>query len=82
MTTINWHTYIHADPNILRGKPVVRGTRLSVEFLLGLFSAGWSEQQVLENYPTLSAGALQAVFAFAAESLREESLYALPDAAD
>ena len=82
MATINWRTYIHADPNILRGKPVVRGTRLSVEFLLGLFSAGWSEHQVLENYPTLSPGALQAVFAFAAESLREESLYALPDAAD
>ncbi len=75
MAKVNWRTYIHTDPNILRGKPVVRGTRLSVEFLLGLFSAGWSEQQVLENYPTLSAEALQAVFAFAAESIREESLY-------
>lgn len=82
MAAVNWHTYIHADPDILRGKPVVRGTRLSVEFVLGLFSAGWSEQQVLDNYPTLSSEALQAVFAFAAETLREESLYAFPDAAD
>ncbi len=82
MAAVNWHVYIHADPDILRGKPVVRGTRLSVEFLLGLLSAGWSEQQLLDNYPTLSSEALQAVFAFAAETLREESLYAFPDAAD
>ncbi len=82
MATVNWHTYIHADPAILRGKPVIRDTRLSVEFLLGLFAAGWSEAQVLDNYPTLTTEALQAVFAFAAESLREETPYALPVAAD
>jgi uncharacterized protein (DUF433 family) len=59
----------------LNGKPVVIGTRLSVEFLLGLFAAGWSEQQVLDNYPTLSFEALRAVFAYAAEGLREDILY-------
>ena len=62
-----WGQYIHADPEILRGKPVVRGTRLSVAFLLGLFAYGWSEQQVLENYPTLTPESLRAVFAFAAD---------------
>ena len=82
MATINWYTYIHADTGILRGKAVVRDTRLSVEFLLGVFAAGWSETQVHENYPTLTSEALQAVFAFAAESLREETLYVLPVAAD
>jgi uncharacterized protein (DUF433 family) len=69
---MDWKTYIHSDPKILPGKPVVKGTRLSVEFILGLFSEGWMEQQVLESYPTLSAMAkgrsqtiaLQAVFAF------------------
>jgi uncharacterized protein (DUF433 family) len=39
----DWHAYIHCDPQILMGKPVVRGTRLSVEFLIGLFAAGWTE---------------------------------------
>lgn len=75
---MNWQKYIHTDPKILVGKPVVKGTRLSVEFLLGLFAAGWTEQQVLDNYPTLTPEALRAVFAFAAESLREESLYTIP----
>ncbi len=70
--------YIHADPEILQGKPVVKGTRLSVAFMLGLFAAGWTTEQVLENYPPLTREALQAVFAFAAECLREEALYVLP----
>jgi uncharacterized protein (DUF433 family) len=75
---MNWQKYIHTDPKILVGKPVVKGTRLSVEFLLGLFAGGWTEQQVLDNYPTLTPEGLRAVFAFAAESLREESLYTIP----
>lgn len=73
----NWRDYIHADPEILAGKPVVKGTRLAVEFLLGLLGAGWSQEQILTNYPTLAPEALQAVFAFAAESLQDESLYSL-----
>jgi Uncharacterized conserved protein len=75
---MDWRQYIHADPEILLGKPVVKGTRLSVEFILGLFAAGWTEQQVLENYPTLTPEALRAVFAFSAECMREEALYTLP----
>jgi Protein of unknown function (DUF433) len=51
---MDWKTYIHSDPKILLGKPVIKGTRLSVEFILGLFSEGWTAQQVLENYPTLN----------------------------
>ena len=72
---MSWRPYIHTDPSILVGKPVVKGTRLAVDFILSLFAAGWTEQQVLDNYPPLTHEALQAVFAFAAESLREERLY-------
>lgn len=57
---MNWKTYIHSNPKILLGKPVIKGTRLSVEFILGLFSEGWTQQQVLESYPTLNAEAIQA----------------------
>lgn len=60
---MDWRPYISADPNVLVGKPVVKGTRLAVEFILGLYAAGWTEQQVLENYPTLTSEALRAVFA-------------------
>ncbi|MBC7264344.1 MAG: DUF433 domain-containing protein [Chloroflexi bacterium] len=78
---MDWRDYIHSDPEILLGKPVVKGTRLAVDFILGLFAAGWTEKQVLENYPTLTPKALQAVFAFAAECMHEESLYIVPSGA-
>lgn len=79
---MNWRSYIHSDPDVLLGKPVVRGTRLSIDFILGLFAEGWSQEQVLESYPRLSAEALRAVFSFSAECMREESLYILmPEAA-
>ena len=68
---MNWKAHIHSNPKILLGKPVIKGTRISVEFILGLFSEGWRQQQILENYPTLNAESLQAVFAFAAENPNE-----------
>lgn len=74
---MNWHEQIHSDPEILAGRPVVRGTRLAVDFLLGLFAAGWSHQQVLESYPALTPDALRAVFAFAAEAMHDESFYSV-----
>lgn len=70
MTALSAH--ITSDPEILGGKPVVRGTRLAVDFVLGLFAAGWTREQVLENYPSLTADALKAVFAYAADVLHEE----------
>ena len=75
---MDWQPYIYSEPGILLGKPVVKGTRLAGDFLLRLFAAGWTEQQVLDNYPTLTPEALRAVFAFAAECMREEALYVLP----
>jgi uncharacterized protein (DUF433 family) len=60
---------------------VVKETRLYVEFILELFAKGWTEQQVFENYPTLSVESLQAVFAFATDCILEESLYTIPSEA-
>ena len=74
---MEWHDYIHGDQSVLSGKPVVRGTRLSVEFLLGLLAEGWTEQEILENYPQISQEVLQAVFAFAAECMRSELIFAV-----
>ncbi len=74
---MNWQDYIHTDPAVLVGKPVIKGTRLSVDLLLGLLAEGWTEAWILENYPQLSHEALQAVFAFAAEVMREEMIYPL-----
>jgi uncharacterized protein (DUF433 family) len=77
---MDWRPYIHSDPGILLGKPIVKGTRLTVDFVLRLFAAGWTEQQVLDNYPTLTPEALRAIFAFAAECMQEEALYVLQSA--
>jgi uncharacterized protein (DUF433 family) len=65
---INRTVPIHSDKDILLGKPVVKGTRLSVEFILERFASGWTEAQVLENYPRLTKEDLQAVFAYASSS--------------
>jgi uncharacterized protein (DUF433 family) len=74
---MDWRKYIHSNPNILLGKPVVKGTRLSVEFILGLFAAGWTESQIVESYPTLSTESIRAIFAFAIECMQDEFLYTL-----
>jgi uncharacterized protein (DUF433 family) len=70
----DWRDCIHADPAIMVGKPVVRGTRLTVEFVLHLLGAGWSREDIFENYPGLTDEALRAVRAFAADErlLRQE----------
>lgn len=73
---MQWQDHIHSDPKILVGKPVVKGTRLSVVFILGLFSNGWTEQQVLENYPQLTKESLRAVFAYVQECMEDEIVIA------
>jgi len=78
--TIDWRMFIHSDPAILVGKPVVKGTRLSVDFILRLFANGWTFEEIFESYPRLSPEALQAVFAYASECLSEEALYDMPRA--
>ena len=72
---MGWQEQIHSDPKILGGKPVVKGTRLSVEFILELFAAGWTEDQVFEGYPHLTKDALSAVFVFAADTTREDLVF-------
>ena len=72
---MRWQNYIISDPSILVGKPIIRGTRLSVEFILELLANGLSEQKILENYPHLKRRAIQAVLAFASEVIKDERVY-------
>ena len=74
---MNWHEYIHSDASVLVGKPIIKETRLSVEFLLGLMAEGWTEKQILGSYPQLCPEALQAMFAFAAKCTRDERVYGI-----
>jgi uncharacterized protein (DUF433 family) len=72
---MKWHEHIHSDPEILGGKPAIKGTRLAVEFILDLLANGWTEEQVLESYPALTPESLRAIFAFAAEALHDGFVY-------
>ncbi len=63
------------DPQVLAGKPIVRGTRLAGEFIIDLLARGWSEAEILENYPGLEIEDLRACLAYASEILRSESVY-------
>jgi uncharacterized protein (DUF433 family) len=66
---------IALDPSVLVGKPVIRGTRLSVDFIIGLMAEGWSEAQILENYPGLTHDDVAACLAYARDVLRSEKVY-------
>ena len=59
--TGDWRDRIVADPAVLTGKPTVRGTRLGVAFLLDRLAAGWSREELLENYPRLTGEDIEAV---------------------
>jgi uncharacterized protein (DUF433 family) len=75
---MDWHERITMDPNVLVGKPVIRGTRLEVEFIVELLAQGWSEAEILESYPGIVREDILACLAFASERLREERIYPLP----
>ncbi len=80
MTTVDWREHVISDPAVLAGKPILKGTRLAVEFVLELLAAGWSQDALQENYPQLTEERIRAVLAYAAETFREERVYLLPPA--
>ena len=70
---MKWKDYITAASAVLGGKPTVRGTRVSVEFIIQRLAEGWTEMQLLENYPRLTLTHLQAVFAYVQECIEDGS---------
>lgn len=74
---MNWRAYIHSDKSVLLGKPVIKGSRISVELILKLFEIGWTKDEVLENYPHLTSDHIRAVFAYTRECLQQELLFPL-----
>ena len=69
---------IVVDPEILAGKPVIRGTRLAVEFILELLAAGQSEEDVLRNYPGLTHDDILACLSHASYLAHEYRAYPIP----
>ncbi len=75
---MDWRTRIVVDPAVLVGKPVIKGTRISVELVVDLLGRGYTTQQVLDQYPHITASDVQACLAYASEVLKSEKVYALP----
>jgi uncharacterized protein (DUF433 family) len=74
---MEWRDRIVSDPNILLGKPTVKGTRISVELILGWLANGWSFDDILAAYPHVDRQDILAALAFAAELMREEEYIAI-----
>ena len=69
------HPRVVLDPQILAGKPVVRGKRLAVEFIIGLLADGWTEANILNNYPHLTHDDIIACLAYARDALSFERVF-------
>lgn len=72
---MDWRDKINLNPSVLAGKPLVRGSRLSVDFILGLMGQGWSEIDVPRNYPGITHEDIAACLQYASEILQSEKVY-------
>ena len=72
-----WQDRITIDPAVLVGKPVIKGTRLAVEFIVDLLAHGWTEEDLLRNYPGITTEDIRACLAYASALLHAEKIYPL-----
>jgi len=68
---MSWRDHITVNPSVCHGQACVRGTRIPVSVVLDNLAAGLAESEILESYPTLSAGSIHSCVAYAAELARE-----------
>ena len=74
---MRWQERIDLAPDILVGKPVVKGTRLSVELIIDVLAQGWSEAEIVNNYPGLTHQDILACLGYASAVLHAERVYPL-----
>ena len=72
---MNWKERIIVDPKILVGKPVIKGTRLAVEFIVELLAQGWAESEIMRNYPGIAHEDIAACLMYATNILKAEKIY-------
>jgi uncharacterized protein (DUF433 family) len=69
---MDWRERISVNPEVLIGKPVIKGTRIAVEFILNLLANDWTGEQILLNYPHLTNDDIRAALQYAAECVKQE----------
>lgn len=77
---MDWRQRIVVDPQILVGKPVIKGTRISVELVIDLLARGYNAEQIVQQYDHLTAEDIRACLAYASDVLSSEKVYAVPTA--
>ncbi len=77
---MSWQERVSVDPKVLLGKPVVKGTRIAVELIVDLMAKGWTQEQILDSYPNLTAEDIRACLGYASEVLQAERVYPLKTA--
>ncbi len=75
---MDWKDRISVDPRVLVGKPVIKGTRIAVEFVVDLLGRGWTTEQILLEYDHLTPQDIQACLSYASDVLKSERVYLLP----
>ena len=74
---MNWKDRIEVNPAVLVGKPIIMGTRISVELILDRLADGWTMEDVLASYPHVGREDVLAALSFASESFKEETFVAV-----
>ncbi len=72
---MEWNDRIIMDPGVLTGKPIIKGTRISVELVIDLLARGWSHEQVIEQYDHITTEDIQACLAYASDMLKSEKVF-------
>jgi uncharacterized protein (DUF433 family) len=75
---MDWQERIVVDPKVLVGKPIIKGTRIAVEFVVDLLARGWTVEEILKEYDHLTREDIRACLAYASELLRTERIYLIP----
>jgi uncharacterized protein (DUF433 family) len=75
---MTWQDRIVVDEQIVAGKPIIRGTRISVEFIIDLLARGWSVEDILNEYDHITLEDIRACLHYAGEVLKSERVYGLP----
>ena len=74
---MNWKDHIEVNPAVLVGKPIIKGTRISVELILDRVADGWTTEDVLAAYPHINRADVLAALSFASEVFKEETFVAV-----
>ena len=77
-----WSGNIVSDQDVMLGKPVVAGTRITVEHILEKLACGETIAEVVEEHPRLTEEDIRAALAFAAEAMRSTTIHSVPEVAD